>query len=139
MPRDEGPYEVGFGKPPKAHQFRKGQSGNRNGRPKHSRSKERTMLESLNRTVKVVEDGRPRIMTKLEVIVETTIHKAMQGDRSARAEVFKFVEKYSRDKAEADRNRQSGPLILPGLMDRDEWMKMVAKTQAKARGETPEE
>ena len=31
-------YDVGYGKPPKKHRFRKGQSGNARGRPKGARS-----------------------------------------------------------------------------------------------------
>ena len=32
--RPPGDYEVGYGKPPKKHQFKPGQSGNRQGRKK---------------------------------------------------------------------------------------------------------
>ncbi|MBL4544643.1 MAG: hypothetical protein JKP95_01895 [Oceanicaulis sp.] len=34
MSQDQSEYEVGYGKPPKATQFKKGQSGNPRGRPK---------------------------------------------------------------------------------------------------------
>ena len=38
-PRPPGPrdYEVGYGKPPKEHRFKKGQSGNPRGRPKDAK------------------------------------------------------------------------------------------------------
>lgn len=38
-PRQPADYETGYGKPPKARQWRPGQSGNPNGRPKGSRNK----------------------------------------------------------------------------------------------------
>lgn len=31
-------YEIGYGKPPKEYQFKKGQSGNKKGRPKNSKN-----------------------------------------------------------------------------------------------------
>ena len=38
MTHDNENYEVGYGKPPKANQFQKGQSGNPSGRPKKMKS-----------------------------------------------------------------------------------------------------
>lgn len=36
MPNESNEYEVGYGKPPKKHQFKPGYSGNKKGRPKGS-------------------------------------------------------------------------------------------------------
>ncbi len=58
-------YDVGFGKPPVAHRFRKGQSGNPAGRPKRSPYKRarlrQALLERLDGQVTVVAaDGEHR-------------------------------------------------------------------------------
>ena len=40
-----GLYDVGYGKPPVEHQFKPGESGNVNGRPKGSRNRKRPSAE----------------------------------------------------------------------------------------------
>ena len=139
MPHDDH-YEVGFGKPPKSHQFKKGQSGNPRGRGKTKKgSRTEIIVNALNQSVKVRKGDRSITMTKFEVIIEDLINKAMQGDRSARADLLKLLDKLGPNKAAADQISSNKVLILPGIMDRDEWLRMVNKTQAKARGETPDD
>jgi hypothetical protein len=46
-------YTVGFGKPPKASQFKPGRSGNPKGRPKGRPTVEQLLLEEAARLVKV--------------------------------------------------------------------------------------
>ena len=60
MNKPTGDYEVGFGKPPKEHQYPKGTSGNLKGRPKGARSLKTDLLEELGETMKVREGDRER-------------------------------------------------------------------------------
>ena len=60
-------YEVGYGRPPKSKQFKKGVSGNKNGRPKGSRNASTIALELLNRKATVTIDGKRKKVTALEV------------------------------------------------------------------------
>lgn len=52
------PYEVGYGKPPAGTRFRKGQSGNPNGRPKGARNKLPAMNEERLKSIVMAEAYR---------------------------------------------------------------------------------
>lgn len=72
--------EVGYGKPPRDKQFRKGHSGNRKGRPKGSKNSATVLKKVLLGTVTASEDGHHRKITKLEAIIRRLVTKAVLGD-----------------------------------------------------------
>ncbi|GAA0399292.1 hypothetical protein GCM10009093_27290 [Brevundimonas terrae] len=72
-------YPVGFGRPPKAHQFTKGHSGNPKGRPKGSRNISTLLREELDRKVSVTVDGLTKTMSKRQVAVRQQVDKAVKG------------------------------------------------------------
>ena len=76
-------YEVGYAKPPKATQFKPGQSGNRKGRPKGSQNFGTVLEKELNSTVTVTEGGRRKQIRKKEVIAKQVVNKAAAGDLKA--------------------------------------------------------
>ena len=76
-------YEVGFGKPPKATRFAKGQSGNPNGRPKGNINFKNMIKRVLSETVVVNEGGQRQFKSKLEVAMTQIANKAATGDLKA--------------------------------------------------------
>lgn len=76
-------YEVGYGKPPKATQFRKGESGNPRGRPKGQRNLATELHLALNETVVVTEHGKRKRLTKRTVICRQLANRSAAGDLAA--------------------------------------------------------
>lgn len=74
---------VGYGKPPKATQFKKGRSGNPRGRPKGSLNLDTVVTQALGAKVVVTEGGRRIEMSKLAVAITQVANKAASGDLKA--------------------------------------------------------
>lgn len=88
---DERDYEVGYGKPPKASRFQKGQSGNPHGRPKGSQNVATIVEQAMRQKVQVKENGKVCIRTKLQVAVTQMVNKAAGGDLKALREANSYV------------------------------------------------
>ncbi len=85
VPSDE---DVGYGKPPKANQFKPGKSGNPKGRPKGAKS-EATMLEELlNRKIEIRQNGKVRKITILEGILHKLAEDSLKGNTKSAAFVL---------------------------------------------------
>lgn len=76
-------YAVGYGRPPKASQFQKGQSGNPKGRPKGSLNVATALERELNQRVTIKENGVTRSITKFEAAIKQMVNKAATGDAKA--------------------------------------------------------
>ena len=73
-------YEVGYGKPPKDTQFKKGSSGNPKGRPKKTLDFDQELLRQSRATVTINENGSRRRISKHELVIKQLIHKAISGN-----------------------------------------------------------
>ena len=71
---------VGYGRPPKHHQFKPGRSGNPQGRPRKTRSIEAMIKRELDQTVKITEGGRELRISKREAIIKQFVNRAIKGD-----------------------------------------------------------
>ena len=89
---DDRPYEVGYGKPPKATRFRKGQSGNPRGRPKGAQGLRSLLEEALAQEITVSEGGRTTRISKREALILSLITKALKGDMRAAAQLLRLME-----------------------------------------------
>lgn len=75
---------VGYGRPPREHQFKPGQSGNKSGRPKGSKNEATIINELLNRKIDIRDNGKARKITVLEGILTRFVDDALRGkDKSA--------------------------------------------------------
>lgn len=75
--------DVGYGRPPREHQFKPGQSGNPKGRKKGAKNEKTIFDERLNRKVLVREGGKVKHLPVIEVIISRVIESASRGDLKA--------------------------------------------------------
>ncbi len=87
-------YEVGYGKPPLATRFRKGESGNGSGRPRRSRSVGSILTEILERTVTIRDGAGPRQVTVQEAMLLKFAENALKGDARAFTTLLGLAERY---------------------------------------------
>ena len=86
-PQEGGPrsssgasYKVGYGNPPKQHQFQPGQSGNSKGRPKGAKSTATLLREILDRKIEVRTGATVRKISVREAILTRFAEAALKGD-----------------------------------------------------------
>jgi hypothetical protein len=124
----EKDYDVGYGKPPVATRFKKGQSGNPSGKAKKAAQEfdPGKVLQSIDNEEIIVQlDGRRKRMPKAEIFFRQLFTKAIRGDLTAARLIAKMAAKYFGPEAEGPSQTQF--VIVP-----DELMYPGRKTDAKA-------
>ena len=76
-------YKIGFAKPPKNTQFKKGKSGNPKGRPRKSINTINFMEKEFQSEIQVKEGGNTTILTKQQAIIKQVINQAAKGINAA--------------------------------------------------------
>ena len=86
---DDRDYDVGYGKPPKATRFRKGQTGNPKGRPKGAKGVQASLKRELESKITIQEGGRTLRITKAQAAAKQLMNKALTGDMRAMTMLLK--------------------------------------------------
>ena len=145
-------YEIGYGKPPREHQFKKGQSGNLRGRPKREKSEapshsleplKDVFLKEAYRKVKT-EDGKS--ITMMEAMVRSLMVNAAKGhlpsqkmvtqivtgiemqDRQEKEEVFKTAYEYKTKWTYEFHDKRSAGLPEPNVVPHPDHIILDPKT-----------
>jgi hypothetical protein len=90
-------YKVGYGRPPKSGQFKRGKSGNAKGRPKGRLKLATDLAAELNEQITVREDGRARRVSKQRALIKSLMAKALQGDVRANAALLALYARVNTD------------------------------------------
>jgi hypothetical protein len=122
MSNDE--YEVGYGKPPKESQFKKGQSGNPKGRPKKRRITlsefDQMYMEVAGEMVSVKTSKGLEEISVIKAILKQQAHKAMNGNNRA-ASIF--LAEIKRSAADFERDAQK-VMTMKAEQEIERWNKM---------------
>ena len=89
--------EVGYGKPPKATRFKKGQSGNPKGRPKGSRNFKTDVKATLEAPVQLKEKGRVKTVSTQRAALLRLREKALSGNARALDRLLELARTYNDD------------------------------------------
>lgn len=86
-----GDYEVGYGKPPKQHQFKPGQSGNPKGRERGSRGLKTDLKAELEARMTIRINNEPVSDTRQRLLLRALASRAAAGDVRAAAIVIPLI------------------------------------------------
>jgi hypothetical protein len=123
-----GREKVGYGRPPKANQFKPGKSGNPKGRPKGSLNLVNDLAAELSELITVREDGRTRRISKQRALIKSLLAKGIQGEVRAAAAVLALYarvnvegldDQNSIDDAELAILKRFAPRLLKSLIGKD--------------------
>jgi hypothetical protein len=114
-------YDVGYGKPPRHTQFKKGQSGNPGGRPRKSpagRLKALALREAYGTIVVGDEYGQPMRIPAIQAVLRSQLKLAVAGNLKAQRDLLAMI----RDFEEEDGvDAMGGPMAGEGdVVDDDD-------------------
>jgi hypothetical protein len=125
-----GGYEIGFGKPPAAHRFKPGQSGNPRGRRKMLGIITLSLLNGLNQKICITKGTVEKNVSKEEAVLRQLINRSLKGDWRAFMALMRMGVKLGLVKPIKMPDRRGGVVKLPieyWYEKKAEWDEALAK------------
>ena len=130
MTEQKSPGGGGYGKPPKAGQFKKGQSGHPKGRGKKSSGLATIIRKAAKERVTVQENGTRKSITKGEAAIKQLFNKATSGDQRA---IKLMVDLLNSHEAATE---PATPKYTMGEADREVLAQMIGRAQWRTAGDS---
>ena len=115
---------VGFCHPPEHARFKKGQSGNPRGRPKGTLNLATVLERTLREKVVIHENGRRKVVTKLEAAIKQMVNKSASGDPAALRQLLALVisaeERSSQTPGSTSERSEADQLVMQSVLKRFE-------------------
>jgi hypothetical protein len=119
-------YEIGYGRPPKQHRFRRGQSGNPRGRPKGAKNTSTLTREILDKKIEFPSETGDRKISRREAILTRLAEFALDGDTRSAAFLFRLdMPESAEDQADNGASPEEDQEIIEAYL----------KAHSKAQGE----
>jgi hypothetical protein len=99
-------YDIGYRRPPESGRFKKGKSGNPNGRPRGSMNFLTILEKELAQSIVVNENGKKKTVTRMQAMVKRIVAGALQGDLKALMTLFEILRR-------AGKFEEAGEALLP--------------------------
>jgi hypothetical protein len=109
----DSPCEVGYGKPPKANQFRKGRSGNPRGKRGGEENITSAFKRIVSKRVKINDGDKIRTVTLAEAVILKNYNAAMQRDSIAMSNIFRLAEDAGEFEDRTDPKQVGGSIAVP--------------------------
>lgn len=114
---DAAKDNVGYGRPPKHTQFRKGQSGNPKGRPKGAKSLNTIVRETLLAKIKIRTAKGRKNTTSIQALMMQTLESALKGSQRDRHELLRYYREAVPDEPETIRTNAAATDAQPDDID----------------------
>jgi hypothetical protein len=112
-------YDVGYGRPPRSHQWKLGQSGNPSGKKKGVKNRATILNAIMQRKVTITDNGKPREITLHEGLYLKYVAPALKGDLKAAAFLLNQYEESQNTEAVREVNRVAIPQITDDMTEEE--------------------
>src|SRR5712675_1770974 len=120
---EPGPtYEVGYGKPPKASQFRKGRTGNPRGKRQGEENTISAFKRIVSKRVKINDGEKVRTITLAEAVILKNYNAALQKNPFAMSNIFRLAEDAGELVDFTDAKQVGKPIAMPEKMTMEEFL-----------------
>ena len=120
-------YNVGYGKPPKAHQFRKGRTGN----PRGKRSEENIISvfkRHVLKRVKIKDGDELRTISLAAAVILKNFDAALQKDPIAIGNIFRLAEESGEFVDRTDAKQVGMPFAVPEKVTMGNFWRSLAES-----------
>ena len=121
--------DTGYGKPPKANQFRKGQTGNPRGKRRGEENFISVFKRIVLRPVKIKEGDRITTITLAEAVIRKNLSAAIQKDPLAMDNIYRLAEGSGEFVDLTDSKQVGGQIAVPVRSKNiEEFLAMFGRT-----------